>query len=448
MIRNSDTTSYFNYRREEGQNPYIGFMSFQHYRGEKLYSDLVVRPENKMTETEHVECYPISPEMEEKGREQGFYPDTTVAYFRFLWKEFEPEQGKFNYKFVKDLIEGAKAHNQSLIIRIMPHSTRAVDDVPHWLKKLIPCPERPDFERVKDSPADPLFVKLFCRAIKELADAFDKEEYLEAVDISLPGAWGEGHKLELYSKEDFDMIIKTYTEGFKHTRLIGQVSRGDLINKASLVTSLPVGWRGDGLGSPAHIYKLYPQRIEAVKENWKKAPVSFESYWWLCEWERQNWDIDEIINYTLVWHVSSINAKSMPIPHKWKDKIDKWISKMGYHFAIDYFKYPTKAKKGDEIEIKLAVDNVGVAPIYRKMPLTLRLENKENKYDFVTDADITGWLPGKNGEKFTVQLPNDIESGEYSVQIGIFDEINPVVYFCTDACRKGSFYKMGEISVE
>ncbi len=52
----------FEYRAEEGQNPYIGFTSFQHYRGEKLYSDIVVKPENKMTETERVECYPISPE--------------------------------------------------------------------------------------------------------------------------------------------------------------------------------------------------------------------------------------------------------------------------------------------------------------------------------------------------------------------------------------------------
>ena len=41
----------FTYKREEGQNPNSGFMSFQHFRGEKLYSDCIVRPENNMTET-------------------------------------------------------------------------------------------------------------------------------------------------------------------------------------------------------------------------------------------------------------------------------------------------------------------------------------------------------------------------------------------------------------
>ena len=45
-------TKSFGYAREAAQNPYCGFMSFQHFRGEKLYSDIVVKPENKMTETD------------------------------------------------------------------------------------------------------------------------------------------------------------------------------------------------------------------------------------------------------------------------------------------------------------------------------------------------------------------------------------------------------------
>ena len=55
----------FTYKPEEGQNPYIGFMSFQHFRGESMFSDIVVRPEANRTETERVECYPISPDAED-----------------------------------------------------------------------------------------------------------------------------------------------------------------------------------------------------------------------------------------------------------------------------------------------------------------------------------------------------------------------------------------------
>ncbi len=73
---------YYQYQREQKQNPYIGFTSFQHFRNDELYSDLIVRPENNMTETEHVECYPIPATTEEKGRAQGYYPDASVVYIR------------------------------------------------------------------------------------------------------------------------------------------------------------------------------------------------------------------------------------------------------------------------------------------------------------------------------------------------------------------------------
>ena len=135
MAIEREKVTLFNRTKEEAQNPFIGVMSFQHFRGEKLYSDCVVKPENNFTETEHFECYPIPEYVEENGREEGYYPDNSVCYFRFLWKDFEPERGKYNYKFIEDIIEGAKAHNQTLIIRLMAHSTRARDDVPEWLDR-------------------------------------------------------------------------------------------------------------------------------------------------------------------------------------------------------------------------------------------------------------------------------------------------------------------------
>ena len=35
----------YGYAREKKQNPYVGFTSFQHFRNDALYSDLIVRPE-------------------------------------------------------------------------------------------------------------------------------------------------------------------------------------------------------------------------------------------------------------------------------------------------------------------------------------------------------------------------------------------------------------------
>lgn len=444
MLRSASLTNYFNYKKESYQNHFTGFMSFQHYKNDPMYSDVIVRPENNMCETQDLECFPIPEGVPQNGRDEGYYPQTSVAYFRFLWKEFEPKQGEYNYDFIQNILDGAKQNNQTLILRLMAHSTCERDDVPDWMKPLFPCPARPHMQRVKDSPSDPLYVKLFTKAVRALGERFDSNPFLEAVDISLPGAWGEGCNFELYNPEDIEELYNTYTSVFKNTRLMGQIINPQLILKIN--QKAKVGWRGDGLGDPFHIYEYYPPNIAQMPDLWQTSPVAFESYWWLMEWQRKGWDIDEIISLTLKWHISQFNAKFLPIPYEWKDKIDYWLSKMGYHFLIDFFKFPETAEKGDQIELKLGVDNIGVAPIYKKIPLKIMLCG-ETEFSFDTEVDITKWLPGKNVERVFLNLPNNLPEGNYDVKIGIKDDDIGSIWFCTDAKEKDGFYTVANIKI-
>ncbi len=446
MIRKPDCCNKFDFKSEEGLNPNIGIMSFQHFNGEELYSDIVVDPKNNFCETENVECYPIPDDVPQNGRNEGYYPDSSIVYIRVLWKEFEPERGVYNYKFIEDILEKAKAHNQLLLFRLIAHSTRARDDVPEWLKEIMDCPERPEGKRVKASPTDPRFLEYFGEAIRKIGERFDDDPYFDAIDISLPGSWGEGYKLELYPDEDIRKLMDTYTDVFKKTQLIGQLARPEMIEYAS--KNLPVGWRGDGLGHPPHTKEIYPPRIEMLKDRWKIAPVSFEAYWWLGEWKRQGWEIDEIIEKTLEWHISSFNPKSIPIPIEWKDKVEYWISKMGYHFTINHFKFPSVASAGDELIFELGIENCGVAPIYKGLPLKVRLRSNEHFQEFVADVDIRKWLPGKHENTICVLLPQQIKKGSYAIEIGIFDDVIPPLYLCTDAKRNENFYEVGCLNIK
>lgn len=437
----------FAYKPEEGQNPYIGFMSFQHFRGERMFSDIVVRPEANRTETERVECYPLSPDAEDNGRDEGYYPDTSVVYIRILWKEFEPRRGEYNYEFIEKILEDAKNHSQTLLFRLMAHSTRAMDDVPDWLKDLIPCPERPDGMRVKDSPTDPLFLELFLEAIRHFGERFDSSPYLEAIDISLPGAWGEGHNLELYPDNVLETIVDTYASVFKKTQLMTQLSRPNLIRYAKETAGLNVGWRGDGLGDPIHVFDIYPDRVAAIPDNWKTAPVSFESFWWLCEWKRQGWDVDYVIEKTLEWHISSMNAKSMPVPMEWKEKVDSWVNRMGYHISLNFAEYASEVGGDEPFGLKLGIENVGVAPIYKDMVFNLRLKSEKSEYVFDTDVDVKKWLPGKYEESIVLKLPSDMPKGRYELQVGIISDVFPLIYLATDAKRDGAYYTVGSVNV-
>ena len=439
-------TYHFQQTKESHQNPFMGFTSFQHFNDEPLYSDVIVRPENNMTETEDLECYPIPVDVPQDGRNEGFYPNADIAYFRVLWKDFEPNQGEYHYEIIEDLLTKARIHHQRILFRLLPHSTRAKDDVPAWLKDIIPCPERPEGKRVKDSPTDPLFLILFGRAIQMIGHRFDNDPLFYSIDICLPGAWGEGHKLENYADEDIKRLVDTFVESFPNTHLIAQIGLPWLVNY--LNEKRPVGWRGDGCGDPDHLQRRYPQKIsQLIPDLWKKAPVSFESYWWLGEWKRQNWNIDDIIQNTLDWHVSCFNAKSVPIPIEWKSKVEMWLSRMGYHLYLSDVSVPNYVSVGKSFLLSLTVQNLGVAPLYEDLPLILHICNDHCELTVTTDIRPINWLPGKSDSVIEVNIPSSFIPGKYYLELGILTHDGGTICFCSDIPFYKPYYRIGSLII-
>lgn len=121
---------------------------------------------------------------------------------------------------------------------------------------------------------------------------------------------------------------------------------------------------------------------------------------------------------------------------------------MGYHFAPHYFKMPECVHAGEKTEFEFCMENCGVAPIYEKIPLKIRIKNKTQQFVFDTGLDIREWLPGKYVHKISIELPEQMTTGKYEMEIGILGENTPMIYFCTDAARDGQYYRMGEILVE
>lgn len=424
------------------QNPFIGFTTFQHFYGDPLYSDIVVDPKNNALETEERECYPVPKTTEHNGRNEGFYPDGRVAYIRILWKLYEPERGVYNDALIEDILNRAKSKGQTVMLRLLPHSTRPEDDVPDWLKEITPCPERPAGKREKRSPADPVYLKIFGEAIKHLGEKFDKDPTLNMMDISITGAWGEGAFVEEYPTECLKELIDVYTANFKHTHLIGQVAAPELIDYG--METCPIGWRADGIGHPWLLNEFYPKIADRLSNCWKTAPVTFESYWWLCEWKRLGWDLDNVIEKTLSWHISHFNGKSMPIPFEWKDKIEYWISKMGYHFTIKELSVEKETDE-DALAVVLTVENTGVAPIYDRIPLVLSLKGENGQFFSETSVDITSWMPGTSVEKISLPI-STLGGGKYGLYIAIKND-DTEVYFENDIEYSDGLYKLCDVEI-
>ncbi len=428
-------------------NPGIGFMTFQRFNGDDLNEGL------KWTEG-----FPIVYQ-EFKGILQNKnHPMTSIAYFRVYWKFIEPDMGKYRWDLLDTALKTAAHCGQTLMIRIAPYGTEANNDVPDWYRKMMGDESsKMPTKKWRTDPEDPRYVKHFGGMIRSLGARYDGNSDVEAVDVSIVGAWGEGEGSAQLSQRTRQALLDCYLDSFKKTPLLMQLT--DQRTNEYALSRRPVGWRVDCLGdmggfSPTwcHMYDYYPQGIVnfGMQDAWKKAPVSFEVCWVMQYWKNKGWDIDYIIDQSLKWHISSFNAKSSAVPDEWWPQVNRWLKRMGYRFVLRKFTYPAVVSPAGKLEFTSWWENKGVAPCYRRFPLAMRFRSVEQSRVLVTGADITSWLPGDSLYDNAVTIPADLQPGEYDLDLAMIDPVStkPRVKLAIAGILPDGWYPMGKIRVQ
>ena len=418
-------------------NPHKGFCSFQRFRGDKINDVAEWRPDSgwKMEEIKDLDA--IKDNVIGEG-----HPDTTLAYFRVPWRRLEPDEGVYDFSFIDFVLEEADRRGQKVIFRFYPNVNRPGScELPDWFREKLGMTEEREVGD-KRTPNVPEYFSAFSALIRKIGEHIDGDERLSAVDIAFISAWGEDAQMDMVKESDWRMIADAFIEGFPNTPLTTQFNHSESIRYIN--ERHPVGLRADCVGDMvSHMFEQYPRVFCEFGELWKRAPINLEVCWVIDHWLRKGWDIDYIIEESLKWHITSFNEKSASIPDEVRGKVDEWIKRMGYRFAIRTVDYPHRAEGGDMLHIVLFLENRGVAPIYHKYPFVLRLSTDGENYDFDTGIDITKLMPG--GYKFDIEimLPYKIKGGKYSLLAGITDGKTQVL-FATDAPRVDGFTLLAE----
>lgn len=441
-------------------NPGIGFNTFQMFNGDNL------KPNQDVLNIADLSIY-----RKNTNNENLNHPSATIAYFRIQWQFIEPEPGQYRWDIIDGLLDIAHERGQTLMLRISPYKGREVDDVPAWYRKMVGT--KRDFsygERILKwvvDPEDPRYAQYFGAMIRALGERYDGHPDLESIDVSIVGFAGEGDGTSLLTTQTMQALLDPYIESFKKTPLVVLIHGKKSVEYMTSKTT--VGWRQDCLGDLGfpwtpidfkpgwtHMHDYYPQTIidYDMQDAWKKGPVTFEICGVFDTWNSRekytNDQVQYIIDQSLKWHMSSFNAKSSPVPDKWKPMVDEWLKKMGYRFVLRNFKYPDKVRANGKLIFESWWENKGVAPCYNKnFELALRIKNKESSIVLVTDADIREWLPGDALYNDAVFIPYGFPAGIYDLQISIVDRQyrEPRIKLAIEGRDEEGWYTLGKIEV-
>jgi hypothetical protein len=421
-------------------NPGMGIETFNRFRNQ---------PINAGTRWSEVGPEQAAPDSAEKLN----FPDSSVAYLRWFWHQLEPEQGHYRWDILDSALEEARKHGQTLDIRLMPYDQR--DALPEWFRnsgaKRINKPTDQDGAVWQVDPADPLYIKLWTALVREAGKRYDGNTYLDAVDISTIGYWGEGWGPYLPDMSVQKSMIDVYFEAFPHTTLLMNMGG---INWEALTYGVKrgAGWRGDCWGdlaqNYAHSYDAYPVTLArgGVQDAWQKAPVSLESCGTPGSWQRGNNDLNFILNQALGWHASTVNIKSTAIPDPWKPAFEEFEKKIGYRFALRRLTYPKNVKAGGVMAVSMLWNNEGVAPVYKEFQLAVRLGDSV----VPVPVDVRKWMPGDWLYEGNLYVDDALKPGVYDFRVALLDPRTrqPAIKLAIEGLQPDGWYTLGKITVD
>jgi hypothetical protein len=424
-------------------NPGMGIQTFQRFNGDAINAGTRWSEAGPTARTEPA---PARPD----------FPDSSIAYFRWFWSQIEPARGEYHWDILDVAIEGARNHHQQLDFRLMPYDQS--HPLPEWYRnsgaRRANQPQDKDGAIWSPDANDPMYAKLWGALVAAVGARYDGDPYLDAVDISTVGYWGEGWGPYLPDWTVQKALIDQHFDAFHRTPLLMNFDEPQALKYG---TGRGAGWRLDCWGDLGgrgrgmmHMLDLYPQQVvrTGIQEVWQRSPVSLETCGTPGSWKQWGYtdkQLQSIFDQALRWHASSINIKSTAIPPEWRAAFREFEKKIGYRLVLRRLEYPREVKAGQPMSVKMWWLNAGVAPPYQQYVLALRVGEGEMR----APVDLRKWLPGDALYEGSLFVPESVKAGKQPVAVAVLDPRTrkPAVRLGIAGRGEDGWYRVGEVEV-
>jgi hypothetical protein len=398
------------------------------------------------------------------------FPGMDHLYLRLAWAFLEPEEGKFDWSYIDDIVEKYVPLGYRISFRISCKETGKVNEAvpteidgiryatPYWVVKAgAKGIERPEFGSPSWTPDwnDPVYLEKLDNFHKAFAAKYDGLPWVRYVDVGSIGDWGEGHTWSSTRiPPTFDEVkthIDIYLKHYKNTQIVvtddllastkvetekQELLKYALKNKISLRDDSPMvqGYMQNDLSTwtvrhPeffAEVYKTMPTVFEL--EHYGK--VKSNGYWLgkngaeiIQEYKVTGADVFrnavKIIRPTYIGFHGYLGEWLTDNP----DFTKEMLNRCGYW----YFPKSINSSqiKNGKLSFEMEWLNKGVSPAYTAYQLKGKLipvDNSSKSINFeIEDSGNKKWMPGQiKVEKYSVKL-SEKPKGNYKLAIQLFD---------------------------
>jgi len=383
------------------------------------------------------------------------------AYYRWTWGDLEPVEGQYSFAMIDDVLEKCREANQALAFRVMLSYPGYEKTIPQWLidkgikYTYSECPEEGAHYEV--DLEEPVVKELHEKLIRALGGRYDGHPDLALVDIGSVGLWGEWHNYcdpELMpSDATRKYVIDLYYESFPNTPLTALVD--DKNNVLYANSKGRSAWRGDCWGNgdgPGvgwnHHKDSYRPMVALMPDGWKTGTVALEPCGTFGGYPTPP---KSVVDDAIAWHATFAQNKSHYIPANWLPDIERLVMKLGFRLVLRDIDFEDNVHPGSEITVSMKWENLGIAPPYRDHRIAFRLkdENGNNKAVAITEASTKGWLPGSKEITVKYKLTDDLQAGNYKLEMGIVfhSSIEHVIPVANKGKTSDGWYSVGSLKV-
>jgi hypothetical protein len=376
------------------------------------------------------------------------FPGMDHLYLRFAWAFLEPEKGDFRWEMVDQMVEKWVPKGLNLAFRITARETHLEYATPKWVEAE-GCPGEWFENWGKTTWAPTYDHPIFLKHLEEFHQAFGEryagQPWLEYVDVGSFGDWGEGHTSFSQRRDfDFDAMVKhlqihrdcyptdlvAVSDDFAHDRRDGREQE-----MARIVDDMGFTWRDDSIlvryWVDARPETASVHRPEYFQKAAKRVPTILElqHYHEMKDpnldntWQGEEGSVFgadvfrraiELMQASWIGHHGYARVWLADNPRLTKELGNR----CGYWLIPHQTELPDKGVIGEEVELRVVLENRGVAPYTRPGSALLILEGASRAEIPCTTTGLGDTSPGGPREsRFRFRLPVGLPVGAYRASL-------------------------------